>query len=115
MVYEQDPVKGQPTPLTYEGVLTVFNRALASPAWPEDDAALPFTLPRDSTSTESQPTSRKRVREGDDAENKDQSGGEASDTQYSLPQRAPKRPQVGPSPLRNELEAGVAEEGELSL
>lgn len=110
MVYEQDPVKGPPTPLTYEGVLSAFNRALASPGWPKDDAALPFTLPRDNTNS-SQSGSKKRVREEDDTA-KDQAGEESDEAGPGLPRRASKRPQVGPSPLRNEVEAGAHEEGD---
>ncbi|EPS97687.1 hypothetical protein FOMPIDRAFT_1052244 [Fomitopsis schrenkii] len=45
LAYEQNPSRGESTPLTYESVATAFNRALALSDWPEDDVALPFTLP----------------------------------------------------------------------
>ena len=83
---------GNPIPLTYRSVLTEFNRALASQGWPENDAALPFTLTHDCDSSESQ--GKKRDREDDETELD-------NDASSSLPRREAKRPMVGPSPLRN--------------
>lgn len=85
---------GDPVPLTYGSVLTEFNLALTSPGWPENDAALPFTLTRDGDSSESQ--GKKRGREDDEADS-------VNDASSSLPQREAKRPMVGPSPLRNQV------------
>ncbi|EPS97246.1 hypothetical protein FOMPIDRAFT_1052466 [Fomitopsis schrenkii] len=93
-----------PVPLTYESVLTAFNQALASPGWPKNDAALPFTLPRDGSGSgsESKDKKRPRVEEG--------AGPQAEGAEGDgLPGRAAKRPQLGPSPLRNEFEASPFE------
>ena len=109
LAYWQNPGRGTPDPLTYVGVLTVFNQAIAAPGWPENDAALPFTLLRDGSSSRS--GNKKRVREEDDTEN-NQTGEESDEAGPSLPRRAAKRPQVGPSPLRNEVEADALDEGD---
>ncbi|KAI0730081.1 hypothetical protein C8Q72DRAFT_911182 [Fomitopsis betulina] len=49
LLQTHDPVLGPLVPLTYESILTAFNQCLAMPDWPENDAALPFTNPRDGT------------------------------------------------------------------
>ena len=93
---------GDPIALTYKSVLTEINRALASPGWPEDDAALPFTLPRDGSGSGSESTDRKHPREEDETES-------PADDAEGSGRRAAKRTQVGPSPLRNEVEASPFE------
>ena len=90
-----------PIPLTYRSVLTEFNRALSSPGWPENDAALPFTLTRDCDSSESQ--GKKRDREDDEMDL-------GNDASSSLPRREAKRPMMEPSPLRNQVVGDPLEE-----
>ena len=92
-----------PVPLTYRSVLTEFNRALASPDWPENDAALPFTLTRDNDSSESRGKKRAREPEEEHADLE-------NDASSVLPQREAKRPMVGPSPLRNQVVGDPLEE-----
>ncbi|EPS97684.1 hypothetical protein FOMPIDRAFT_1128100 [Fomitopsis schrenkii] len=53
LAYEQNASRGKSTPLTYESVLTAFNRALAFSKWPTNDTALPFTLLCDDNSAQS--------------------------------------------------------------
>ena len=89
-----------PVPMTYKSILTTINRALASPGWPANDAALPFTLPRDGSGTGSQSQARKRPREDDGtADSDDTEGAGGSD----LPVHPAKKTQPGPSPLRKEI------------
>ena len=83
-----------------QSILTTINRALASPGWPANDAALPFTLPRDGSGTGSQSQARKRPREDDGtADSDDTEGAGGSD----LPVHPAKKTQPGPSPLRKEI------------
>ena len=93
----------QPVPMTYKSVLTAINRALASQDWPTNDAALPFTLPRDGSDTGSQSRDRKRPREDEgtasQANSNDTEGAGGSD----LPVHPAKKTQPGPSPLRKEI------------
>ena len=90
---------GEPVPLTYKSVLTEFNQALALPGWPNDDAALPFTLPRDGGSSESKGTKHPREEEGLEPHS------DAASASGSSPLvRAAKKPMLGPSPLRNEVD-----------
>ncbi|EPS97252.1 hypothetical protein FOMPIDRAFT_87163 [Fomitopsis schrenkii] len=101
---EDDPL---PVPLTYKSVLTAFNQALASPGWPKNDAALPFTLPRDGSGSGSESKDKKRPRVDEGAH--PQAGGAEGAEGDGLPRRAAKRHQLGPSPLRNEVEASPFE------
>ena len=93
---------GDPVPLTYKSVLTEINRALALPGWPKDDAALPFTLPRDGSGSSSTSKDRKHPREEDGV-------GSPGDHAEGSDHRAAKRPQLGPSPLRNEVDTDRSE------
>ena len=100
---------GDPNPLTYKSVLTAINRALASQDWPTNDAALPFTLPRDGSDTGSQSRDRKRPREDEgtasQANSNDTEGAGGSD----LPVHPAKKTQLGPSPLRKEIDGDSSE------
>ena len=93
-------------PMTYMSVLTEINRALASPGWPENDAALPFTLFRDDPSS-SGPESRgrKRPREEDTSEPQaDSANTEGAAMGSDLSKRQTKKPLLETSPLCNETE-----------
>ncbi|EPS97685.1 hypothetical protein FOMPIDRAFT_1128119, partial [Fomitopsis schrenkii] len=115
LVMQNRPLEwGQPIPLTYKSVLTAFNRALASPDWPANDAALPFTLPGtgnssgsgflgDGNSSGSGSQGTKHPRQ-DQGEGKD---GDPADEGEQLPA---KRLKFGPSPLRNEVGANPSVE-----
>ncbi|EPS97260.1 hypothetical protein FOMPIDRAFT_1052477 [Fomitopsis schrenkii] len=102
-------IYGAQVPLTYESVLTAFNRALAMSDWPENDAALPFILPgagnssvsglpHDGNSSGSGSQGKKHARP-DQGEGKD--GDPADDSEGR--QLSAKRLKFGPSPLRNEV------------
>ncbi|EPS97267.1 hypothetical protein FOMPIDRAFT_1128690, partial [Fomitopsis schrenkii] len=107
---------GGPVPLTYESVLPVFNQALALSDWPENDAALPFTLhgggkssgsslPQahhgKSSGSGSQSTKHPRPDEGESK------NGDLADEGEQLPA---KRLKFEPSPLRNEVDANPSVE-----
>lgn len=115
LVFKQnrDPEWGPPVSMTYKSVLTQFNRALTSSGWPENDAALPFTLTHDNNSSESR--GQKRVRDDAELDTPDEGGDGVDAMDNSLLQRAAKRPQVGPSPLRNEIEANPFEDDDEEL
>lgn len=92
-------------PMTYKSILTAINRALALPGWPTDDAALPFTLPRDGSGSSSESGDRKHPREEDNTElSANPEDAENAATGSDLPRRPAKKPLLGPSPLRNEIE-----------
>ena len=103
---EVDEALPPAVPMTYMSVLTEINRALASPGWPENDAALPFTLFRDGPSSSgSESRGRKRPREEDTPEPQaDSANPEGAETGNDLPERPTKKPLLGPNPLRNETE-----------
>ncbi|KAH9930133.1 uncharacterized protein B0H18DRAFT_995345 [Fomitopsis serialis] len=96
----------QPTvPLTYESVLAVFDKALANPSWPKNDAALPG---QDGSAGSRQDKKRSRS-DVDDMERIEEQHVD-NDDPFGMHEPAAKRPQIacpGLSPLRFELgEAG---------
>lgn len=101
---EADDERPAAVPMTHKSVLTEINRALASPNWPANDAALPFMLPLlDDSGSGSESKGRKHPREEDDAEfqaESDDAEGTASGN--DLPRRPAKR-LLGASPLRNDI------------
>ena len=95
--------------MTYKSVLTEINRALALPGWPENDAALPFTLSRDGSSSASESQDRKRPREEDNSElHANSNSAEGVATGSDTPRRPAKKPLLGPSPLRHEVERNAS-------
>ena len=85
-----------PVPLTYRSILTEFNRALARPNWPENDAALRFRLTLDDNSSESRGKKRERGSE-------DEHAGSDNDASSILPQRETKRLRAEPSLLHDQV------------
>ncbi|EPS97669.1 hypothetical protein FOMPIDRAFT_87207 [Fomitopsis schrenkii] len=87
MVYAQyrDQFIGPRMALTYENVLTAFNRALASSDWPGNDAALPFVPPRDDNPNDSEPRGTKRPKEEDDSDDDDAADAEGSSPVHKKP------------------------------
>ncbi|KAI0730072.1 hypothetical protein C8Q72DRAFT_911174 [Fomitopsis betulina] len=82
------------SPITYESILTALNRSLAMPDWPENDAALPFTLPvNDKGSSGSD--SRKHSLEEED-ENEDDAADEAGRRRGKKIKLSPLRNTFGP-------------------
>ena len=56
------------SPITYETILTALNRSLAMPDWPENDAALPFTLPVDGKGSSGSNSKKHSLEEDDENE-----------------------------------------------